>query len=167
MSVPSYFCAMSVRHLRRLILMLSILMTSCSQVTKLDSDAFEEVEQRIRILKQEIHPFSEFHDAEFKLFNVNGFKGQRQGFTVPGGSSFDYKFVIRADTADLRKWTESMVVKSDTAQIDPTWTKELTTRRSTNWRTTCKPTYYIRENEGVTVIAFQNDGILFKRVILN
>jgi hypothetical protein len=73
------------------------LIISCStdSTTRLDSDDCENKKDRIDRLKMEIRSFSDYQDAEFELFNVNGFHHQRM--SVPGASSCDYKFAVRVD----------------------------------------------------------------------
>ena len=44
-----------------------------STENNLDSDHFSTKTERVAVLKKEIKPYSEFHDAAFELFNVNGF----------------------------------------------------------------------------------------------
>ncbi|WP_133259784.1 hypothetical protein [Pseudochryseolinea flava] len=146
--------------------MLALMFSSCSGVTRLDSDDFTDVDSRIDILEKEVRVFSEIHDAEFELFNVNGFQSQRQGFTIPGASSGDYKFVVKVDTADIKKWTEGMV-KLDLNHDDDSWTKEIVSARAEHWKTTCEPSYYGRQGDDVELVLFRENGIIFKRIIIN
>ncbi|NRA12803.1 MAG: hypothetical protein HRT57_12670 [Crocinitomicaceae bacterium] len=77
--------------MKKINLILGILifvLSSCSDSSRLDSDNYETKEERVEVLKKEIKSFSEFENAEFKLFNVNGFSNSRT--TVPGASSWDY-----------------------------------------------------------------------------
>ncbi len=138
--------------------------TSCSDsnTSKLDSgDDYENKVERIEKLKMEIKPFSDFKDAEFELFNVNGFHNQRT--SVPGTSSLDYKFVIKIDTENIAKWTTGMT-EVELTDYDDSWTKEITKGRKQNWRTLSKPQYFKRNGENVTMLVFKNEGIIYKRV---
>lgn len=135
--------------------------SSDSNSTKLDSDDYESKLERIEILKKEIKPFSDFQDAEFELFNVNGFHNQRT--SVPGASSLDYKFVIKIDTVNIAKWTTGMT-EVELTDYDDSWTKEITKGRMQNWQTLSKPQYFKRNGENVTMLVFKNEGIIYKRV---
>jgi hypothetical protein len=45
---------------------------ACDERTiRLDSDDLDTIQERIPVLKQEVHCFSDIRDAEFELFNVN------------------------------------------------------------------------------------------------
>ena len=146
------------------ILIILGLITSCStnSTTKLDSDDYENKKDRIDKLEMEIKAFSDFQDAEFELFNVNGFHDQR--IAVPGTSSWDYKFVIKVDTIDIPKWISGMK-EVELTGYDDSWTKEITKDRNQNWKTSSKPKYFVRNEEDMTMIVFGNEGIIFKRVI--
>jgi hypothetical protein len=142
-----------------------VLFTSCktndTNSNKLDSDDFERKIDRIEKLSMEIKPFSEFIDAEFELFNVNGFHNQRT--SVPGASSLEYKFVVRIDTINISKWTTGMQ-EFELRDYDDSWTKEITKHRKQNWGTYSTPQYFKRHGEDVTMLVFMNEGIIFKRV---
>jgi hypothetical protein len=138
-------------------------LTSCSDsnTSKLDSDDYENKMERIEKLKMEIKPFSDFQDAEFELFNVNGFQNQRT--SVPGASSWDYKFVIKVDTVNISKWTTGMT-EVDLTEYNDSWTKEIIKDRKQNWQTFSNPQYFKRNGENVTMLVFKNEGIIYKRV---
>jgi hypothetical protein len=125
--------------------------------------------KRVEILKQEVRCFSGIKDAEFELFNVNGFKNS-SGLSVPGSSSSDYKFVVKVDTADISKWREGMT-KFDPDHYEDSWTKEIVKGNKEDWLMTSQPTYYVREGlaDGwnTTLVEFYSEGIVFKRVITN
>ena len=139
------------------------LLYSCTecQKTKLDSDDYNTKSERIEILKLEINCFSVIKDAEFELFNVNGFHNQR--ILVPGSTSLDYKFAIKLDTSDIKKWTKDLT-EVKLKDYDDEWTKQIIKNRKQNWRTKSKPQYFTRKGANVTVLVFKNEGILFKRV---
>lgn len=132
-----------------------------SKSTKIDSDDFKNKADRIENLKAQIKFFSDFQDAEFELFNVNGF--QNASTSGPGASSWDYKFVIKIDTVNMIKWTSGMQAVNIT-DYDDEWTKEITKNRKQNWKTYSAHQYYNRNGEDVTMIVYKNEGILFKRV---
>jgi len=148
-------------------LLIIIGLSSCSESNnsnKLDSDEFEIKEERIKALKNEITSKSDFDNAEFELFNVNGFSNSRT--TVPGASSWDYKFVIKVKTFDIDKWTEGMI-KVEPKDYKLNWTKEITKGRLNDWTIKSTPEFYTRKGDNVMMIVYRTDRIIFKRVINN
>ena len=96
--------------LKRITLAIIIVFNSCSGInnaTLLNSKTFKTNTQRIACLSKEIKSKSNFNDAEFELFNVNGFSNNRPT-TVPGASSWDYKFVVKVASSNIDKWTEGL-----------------------------------------------------------
>ena len=130
--------------------------------SRLNSGTFENRTERIETLQREIKSFSDIKDAEFELFNINGFHDQF--FSIPGASAWDYRFVIKVDTADVFKWREGMTEVA-TGAYDIGWTKDIIQHRKQNWQTTDEPRYYVRAGDNVIMIIFYRDGIIFKRVI--
>ena len=156
-----------MRKIFSIITVLILGVSSCSNhnnSSKLDSDEFESVEQRIQALKKEIIPASDFKNAEFELFNVNGFSNSRT--TVPGASSVDYKFVVKVKTSDIDKWTKEMD-KIKSLEGDQNWMTEIVKNRSAEWLTESQPEFYKRKDENVQLIVFRTEGIVFKRVLAN
>lgn len=133
-----------------------------SDMTKLDSDDYESADERVEVLKKEIKNFSKFKDAEFKLFNVNGFNKQRT--SVPGASLWDYKFVIRLDTANISAWTIGMK-QVEPKNFDSNWQQELIKNRKQNWKIISDPEKYVREGDDVTMLVYRNEGIIYKHII--
>jgi crotonobetainyl-CoA:carnitine CoA-transferase CaiB-like acyl-CoA transferase len=133
-----------------------------SSSTILDSDDYETSKERVEILSKEITVFSKILDAEFELFNVNGFSNQRK--SVPGASSLDYKFAIFVNREDISKWTEGMTETSVPAN-DYDWTNEILKNKKAHWKLNSTPKYYIRKGENVVMIVYQDEGTIFKRVI--
>ncbi len=148
------------------IILTILFFVSCneSNSSKLDSDDYEDQAERIERLKIEIISFSDIKDAEFELFNVNGFHGQRTSLSGPGASSWDYKFVVKIDTVDISKWTAGMK-EVKLKDYDDNWTKEITESRKENWQTISTPLYFERNGENVMSIVYKNEGIIYKRVI--
>jgi hypothetical protein len=131
--------------------------------TKLDSDNYENSTERVEILSRAIKTFSPIKDAEFELFNVNGFNNG--SLSTPGASSWDYKFVVKVDTADVYKWCDGMTeVSADTD--DNHWNEDIIQNRKANWQTSGIPRYYERTGQDVTMIVYHKDGLIFKRVIM-
>lgn len=62
------------------------------------------MQRRVELLSAEKRKYSSIEDAEYDLFNVNGFSNQKM--ILPGASSWDYKFVIKVDPSDIHKWLE-------------------------------------------------------------
>lgn len=155
---------MPMKNSSKFLIILALTISSCSKPTKLDSDEFSTPGERVEILKQEISCFSEIKDAEFELYNVDGFKSS-WGFSAPGLPYLDYKFVIKVDKEDVTKWREGMI-KFEPEHYDTAWIKKIIKNREENWFTSSQPTYYVRQHdENVTMVEFYLEGIVFKRVI--
>lgn len=153
----------------KVILVLSIitfLLSSCKKTTNqnpniLDSTNYKTSTERVQVLKNEIISKSDFNDAEFVLFNVNGFT-KNDRLAIPGASSWDYKFVIKINPSDIDKWTEDFV-KFDPKEYNLNWTKAITNNRLNNWKTKSQPEFYRRSNNEVILIVYRKESILFKR----
>ncbi|MGD1848305.1 MAG: hypothetical protein ACFB10_23170 [Salibacteraceae bacterium] len=136
--------------------------TSIGDSNVLDSDDYSTKEERVEILKQQIQTYSSFENAEFELFNVNGFTNSR--LETPGPSSWDYKFAIKVRPEDVDKWMGGWV--SFTPQnYDAAWTQEITATRKKDWKTAGDAEYFARKGDNVTMIVYRSQGIIFKRVI--
>lgn len=143
---------------------LILCITQCGSETKLDSDKYETSAERVEILSRWIKSYSPIKDAEFELFNVNGFDDW--SWSIPGPSALNYKFAVKVDTADVSKWYDGMTEVS--IGVDSIgWTEDITQHRKENWQTSGTPRYYERTGQGVKMIVYPKDGILFKKVIAN
>tara|TARA_B110000014_G_scaffold218845_1_gene174083 strand:- start:61 stop:528 length:468 start_codon:yes stop_codon:yes gene_type:complete len=125
----------------------------------LDSDNYNTKKERVEILKNEIKYYSDFENAEFELFNVNGFSNSRT--LVPGASSVDYKFVVQVNPSDIDKWTNEM------NQINPNtndynWMNKIIRERLNDWKTESKPDYYSYEGGNILMVVYKSEGIIFK-----
>lgn len=128
----------------------------------MDSDDYDTKEERVEAMKKEIKSFSDFENAEFELFNVNGFSNSR--IALPGASSWDYKFVIKINPLEIDKWTKGMTqFKPD--EYNTQWMSEIIQKRKSEWVTVTQPEFYNREGNIVTMIVYRSEGIIFKRVV--
>jgi hypothetical protein len=154
-----------MKKLFHLFIVVLIIFCSChnqkSSSTKLDSDDYVTSKERIEILSKEITVFSKILDAEFELFNVNGFSNQRT--SVPGASSWDYKFSIIINSDDIPKWTAGMT-ETSMPDTDYDWTNKILNNKKYHWKLNSIPKYYIREGENVIMIVYRDEGTIFKRV---
>ena len=153
---------MKIFQLISIIIFFSSCATRHSEGSKLDSDDYATREDRIEKLNKVIKSYSALKDAEFELFNVNGFDGSRTD--VPGASSWDYKVAMKVDTADITRWTEGFE-EMPPNNYDQSWTKEITKQRSQNWITQSNPQYFYRTQGNVSILVFQQEGIIFKRML--
>lgn len=139
-----------------------ILFLSCSkQSTTMDSSSIIHKSERVSKLKNEINEPSEILDAEFQLFNVNGFSNSRT--LVPGASSWDYKFVVKVDPSNIDKWIDDRFSFSNDFKIE--WADSLIQLRSDNWKTNSEPDTYMSIDSLVFLIVYRNEGVIFKRVV--
>ena len=128
----------------------------------MDSDDYNSKEERVEVLKNEIKSFSEFENAEFELFNVNGFSNSRT--TVPGASSWNYEFAIKVNPSDLDKWTDGMII-TDSSGYEDSWETKIIQERADDWRTDSEPEYYTRKGDDVIMVVYRDEGIIFKSVV--
>lgn len=160
---------MHLYRIAKTLLICIILLTGCNEgdidsETRMNSRNIQNDLERIKLLKKEIIAPTEFSDAEFDLFNVNGFSSSKP--MVPGASNWDYKFAIRSNTADLLPWTNGMF-RFNKEDYDDSWTRNLIKHRAENWRTDSEPEFYLRKGSNVTLIWYRKEGIIFKRAIAN
>ena len=149
----------------QIITSIAIILISCSEannINELDSDDFETKQERVDILKKEIKCPSNFENAEFELFNVNGFSNTR--ILMPGASSWDYKFVVKTKPENIDKWIDGMI-KQNSGMSEIHWMKEIIQERRNDWQANSKPEFYIRQNQNVEVIIYRTEGIIYKRVL--
>ena len=154
-----------MQQLKTVIGLMIVSLGGCSETTnsnKLDSDDYNGKQERVEVLIKEIKSFSKIENAEFELFNVNGFSNNR--ITVPGASSWDYKFVIRVKPTDVDKWTEGMMLMYSHDYND-SWMKMIIRERAVDWRTESQPEIYYEKGDRVVVLVYRNEGIIFKRVV--
>ena len=135
---------------------------SCSHKTELKSDQLNDKSERIDILSDEVKLFSEIQNAEFDLFNVNGFSDDFLVF--PGASSTYYEFVVKLNQNDIEKWREDLIETNGNIE-DEKWIFDLIKIRQNEWIINSKPKFYTRNGEyGVKIIIFEKEGIVFKSI---
>jgi len=135
-----------------------------TNISRLNSRDIEDQLERIKILTAEIKAFSELKDAEYDLFNVNGFSNSE--ISIPGASSWDYRFVVKVKSSDISKWKKGFI-EVESIEKDTTWMEQLVIDRKNNWQKASKPQYFVREGAGVIMQIFEKEGIIFKRVVQN
>lgn len=142
-----------------------ILISSCQPTTtQLDSDDFATPAARIAAIEQEIITQSPLQQAEFELFNVNGFA--QAPTNLPGASSWNYKVALKVDTSSISKWTVGF---SSVAQLKENlaWMDSITQQRKEQWVHTSSPEFFIRENTTVYMIVYRKEGFIFKSITAN
>ena len=80
---------------------------SCSHQRILESASISNKEERIEILSKEVKMFSKIKNAEFHLFNVNGFSNS--SVFLPGASSSKYLFVVEVNSDDINYWINNLI----------------------------------------------------------
>jgi len=148
--------------MRYLYILLVVFIVGCSptKVIVLNSSNFFERAQRIEILEKEIISKTIFTDAEFVLFNVNGFQDSTD--VLPGASSWDYKFALKVAPSNIEEWIEDF---NEVEAFDYSWIDEVIELRKENWKTNSEPHYFSKGD--VYLVLFYEEGIVFKRVIQN
>lgn len=105
---------------------------------------------------------SKILDCEFDLFDVNGFKSER--FSVPGASSWYYKFGVSLNKSDISKWTNGL---RDTvfSNCDFGWVTDLIKHRHQNWLLYSKPKFYLSDSTDALLIVYEDEGAIFQEII--
>lgn len=139
-------------------------LTTCSESnyntsTRMNSKSITSQDERIRTLRKEINAPTDFYDAKFQLFNVNGFSNSRA--SLPGASSWDYKFVVKLDTGRISLWLEEFNPEG----YDQSWVHDLTKHMPERWSRADPLEMYKRPGQDVMIILYRSEGILFKRVL--
>lgn len=136
---------------------------SCSNKTEIKSKNISDKNERIQKLIVEIKYFSGIRDAEFDLYNVNGFSDDF--VMIPGSSSIDYKFAVKVIPKKISDWTKDLEKTTGDIQSEK-WASSLIETRKNNWQTTSKPVFYKRKNDStITVIVYEKEGIIYKRIL--
>ncbi len=141
---------------------------------KLESFDVENKQERIEVLSKQIKVYSEILDAEFSLFNANGF-GNTIIF-VPAASSWDYKMAIKIDKKNIGKWLKGMYETKKNPQ-DSVWInsilEKLDDKRKRNWQKSTKDaastrfnTFYDNGQSKITIFYWAEE-IIFQRIIQN
>lgn len=130
----------------------------------IDSDNYKNKEERIAVLNKEMNAKSQILDAEFELFNSNGFKNDTS--LLVGPTDVNYQIAVKIDTFNIRKWTDTYR-KVDILNNALLWTEKIINNRKDFWKTSSKPEYYIGEKENSILIVHRIEGIIFKQIILN
>lgn len=147
------------------------LLSACQQKSPkstnstLYSEDFDTAKERVIELKKHIKEFSDFNDAHFKLFNVNGqFLGER--VVIPGPSSWDYQYVIVLDSSDIKKWLRHLTHIGKISDVQP-WVINLNQQLQTPIDLTKGGENYLIKGDSNYGIAYPKQGILFRRIINN
>ncbi|MES2848733.1 MAG: hypothetical protein V4685_06730 [Bacteroidota bacterium] len=128
----------------------------------LNSISIDEKQDRIQTLAKYVHLKSGISDGEFDLFNVNGFDNER--LSVPGASSWNYKFGVMVNKNDIYKWTNDL---RDTTFKAPdfNWILKLIRNRPQNWSLHSKPKFYIGNSLDDILVVYENEGAIFRQII--
>ena len=131
---------------------------------ELSSTNIEPATQRVKTLLPLILAPTPIIDAEYVLFNANGFGNKRDLFPAPPAPSYwSYDFVVKVTPDDVEAWTDGFIAldsMGNQAQFDI-----IPTERAANWTTSTLPSFYARKAQGVVMVVFPQDGIIYKRVI--
>lgn len=136
---------------------------SCSNETYLKSNTIVDKTERIIILSKEVTLLSEIQNAEFDLFNQNGFSDDF--VSLPGSSESQYLFAIKVNPTTTENWKEGLTeIKGELKNEQ--WISDLTKTRPNEWIVNSVPKFYTRKDEkGVSIVLFEKEGIIFKRIL--
>ncbi|WP_375562273.1 hypothetical protein ACE193_06910 [Bernardetia sp. OM2101] len=156
-----------------------LILASCTSNSsnRLESFEIENKEKRIEVLSEQIKEYSEILDAEYSLFNANGF--ENRVVFVSAASYWDYKIALQIDANNLDKWLIGMYNAENENAEDSVWIKtildNLDTTRKQNWIENMEKSnpkrFTISATNGYTKVAivYQNDtideAVIFERII--
>ena len=141
-------------------LVMLVVFSNCSSKeghSKMSSKDIASASERVTALSAEIKAPSQFVDAEFDLFNVNGFSNSRN--MVPGASHWDYRFAIKTDSSNVDSWLHGLD-KVDSADIS--WTIDVIDHRKHLWNITGSPEIYKSNDQMTSAVVYRSEGIVFK-----
>jgi transcription elongation factor Elf1 len=150
---------------------LSLVFASCATEEKrttkttLYSEDFKTAEERVEELKKHIAVYSDFSDAQFEIFNVNGnFTNER--LTIPGASSWDYQFVIKLTKENIDQWISEMVLVDTIANKDSMhWVADLNKKMTDKILQNEPGEFYKGEGKANYAVVFRNSGLLFRKIV--
>ncbi|WP_291726839.1 hypothetical protein [Bernardetia sp.] len=152
-----------------------LLFTNChsKSPTTLKSSEIEQKEERIKVLSKQVKIYSEILDAEYSLFNVNGFESSFS-FGV-GASSWHYKIAIEVEKKDVDKWLKGMYEAENPNAKDSVWINDmlsnLDSARKQKWeriiKTSTPKRFTMSATNGRSKVAiiYFDEGIIFQRII--
>ena len=113
--------------------------------------------EKISFLNQYLTAKSAIEAAEFIIEYQDN-----SGGWVPGPSDWDIKAAMKVSPRDTILWAEGLdrVLSEDN---DLSWGMRLLPQ-SEVWRIESKPQIFVRQNEDVTVVIFEPEGIVLKHV---
>lgn len=144
-------------------LIFCLLLLNCKHEPRISSKNFPDKNERIETLQKHVKFFSEVENAEFELFNLNGF--EESFFSTPGATSLDYQFAVKIKPEDIENWKDPDLVQQFNYPKSVKWMDDLIQFRSNDWRINSIPELYTRKNEDdVIIIFFPKEGYIFKRI---
>jgi len=131
----------------------------------LTSNDFETSGERVATLKEHIKCYSDFSDAEFELFNVNGnFNNER--LTVPGGSSWDYIFVLQLEADSIDNWTSGMIPLDKKVVVDSiSWVVKLNEMLTNKVYIGDSGQLFERTRDANYAVVFRKSGLVFRKIV--
>lgn len=139
--------------------------------TRFNSKDYPEQKERLAAFSKVLSTHSTIKDAEFDLFNVNGFGDTR---SVPGASSWFYRYVVKVAPADVGAWCDFLhPLNLDTSRTRQNWQDSLVSLHKDQWVCHSAPQFYTAipesfvEGKGLLVIVYRPEGIIFREVMNN
>lgn len=147
------------------LIVLIILLYACHSTPSVNSNlssiSIKDKQDRIQTLSKYVNLKSAISDCEFYLFNVNGFNNER--LSVPGASSWDYRFGVIISRSDVPKWTSNL---RDTTfeTADYSWILELIKKRPGSWSLHSNPKFYVNNSADNIIVVYEKEGVIFQKI---
>lgn len=126
------------------------------------SGHYDNKAQRIEKLRSLVTLDSDVEDAEYKLYNLNGFESNST--RLPGASYSDYRLAVKLSRQALPRWTSGFN-EIELEEPDHSWARDIILHDPERWATESQPRYYMSNDEKTMLIVYEKEGIVFKRII--
>ncbi|OGC05566.1 hypothetical protein A2230_08730 [candidate division WOR-1 bacterium RIFOXYA2_FULL_36_21] len=134
-----------------------------SLTTKTKSTSFLSKQDKFNFLEKYIKFFSPIIDTEYY---IDYHDNSANGMTIPGPSDYDMFIVLKVAPKDVNKWLAGFEEISSVQMCQ--WLKKLFDGRpelnSNSWKRISRPSFLMRKNGSAYIIAFLNEGIIFKYI---
>lgn len=121
----------------------------------LRSKNFDNTSERINQLIEVVDLPTKINDAEFVLFNIDGFNKSRMQI---GLSAWDYRYAVKLDSNNIEKWLEGF--SHIDGEPDIKWLKSYLSLNE-NWKLTSEYELY-KNDSRESIILFRGEAIIIK-----
>lgn len=131
------------------------------------SKQISEIAERIKTIQHYVKCESDLLDAQFVLFNANGFEKNERRTDIPAPSYWDYKYAVKVPPEQAIRWTNAMVDITMPEDYDDSWIAEIVSHDKENWNPVTTPILALRVADGLRIemLTYEEEGMIFRREI--